>query len=260
MNNMVHFSFALSARMRAFIEVRDALDCLKKASEPMQPHSWLHAACDLRTSLLGEQGRKPALPEIIGLLQDMDLYLKKLIANLPNSYAESIQQARQNIANHITTLQNGIPTACNYLDQDALINAHLNAQKKHDWLGHKGCMQQSLPSLWHYPEERTGPLQQSIIPLQEAVSLLDHMLNGLVNWDKQTAIGGVGKIAPDRQASYGLIVIALPEEDVHRGIIPDITGNRLAIRIRFQQWSAGETAKELNRDQPYQLMLVPVGG
>jgi len=259
MSEMVQFSFALSPRMRSFIEVRDALACLESALVTQNSLYWLHAASDLRASLLGDQGRKPVQPEIIGLLQDMKTYLNKVAKELPH-YSARIQGACDQIETHIDKLQHGgMHEACQLLSNDALINAHLNTQKKHDWLGHKMCMQQILKTLWKSSDDRTTALHHALVPLSDAVNTLDGMLNDFVSWSKHIAEGGVGQVTPDRKASFGLLVIGIPEEDVSRGIIPDISGNRLAIRIRFQQWLPGKEPKDLTDDQPYSMMLIPLG-
>ncbi len=258
MTDMVQFSFALSPRMRAFIELRDALSCLEQACVNQQAVNWLHAACDLRASLLGEQGRKGAVAEIIALFTELKLYLKNLCDDAPQ-YLENIQQACDHIDRLIEQLQPGMPEACNYLAKDALLNAYLNAQKKHDWLGHKLCMQQSIRAIWNNSDSRTLPLHQALTPLCSAVDTLDHMLNDFVGWEKCIASGGSGHITPERGKSFGLLIIALPTDAVAEGIIPDISGNRLAIRLRFQQWRAGHAACDYNEDIPYAMMLVPVG-
>ncbi|GAV19548.1 hypothetical protein MMIC_P0485 [Mariprofundus micogutta] len=258
MSEIVQFSFALSPRMRAFIEVRDALVCLESAYVTQNTFYWLHSACDLRASLLGDQGRKHVIPEIIGLFQDMKAHLKKLVEDLPH-YSGKVQTACDNIDTHIEKLQDGMADACNFLARDALINAHLNNQKKHDWLGHRSCMQQSLKALWKSPDDRTTPLHHALVPLSDAVNTLDSMLNDFVSWSKHIAQAGVGQISPERKISYGLLVIGLPEDEVARGIIPDISGNRLAIRVRFQQWLPGQEPKDVHEDLPYSMMLIPVG-
>ncbi|MFQ5518597.1 MAG: hypothetical protein ACE5E3_01210 [Mariprofundus sp.] len=258
MTEMVQFSFALSPRMRAFIELRDALVCLETASVNQLGPNWVHAACDLRASLLGDQGRKNAIPEIIGLFSDMKVYLKKLCEDVPH-YREKIMQACDNIDVFITQLQPGMPQACQYLSQDALVNAYLNTQKKHDWLGHKLCMQQSIRAIWNKSDTRTLPLHQALAPLCNAVNTLDDMLNDFVGWEKCIATNGNGHITPERGKSFGLLVIALPADAVAEGIVPDISGNRLAIRLRFQRWSPGEAADDYAEDVPYAMMLVPIG-
>ena len=258
MTDMVHFSFALSPRMRSFIELRDALVCLESAEASRHAPSWLHAASDLHDSLLGEHGRKSAIAEMVALLTDMQAYLEKLGKEVPH-YQENIQHACSKIESHIRQLQSGLPEATNYLAQDALINAYLNAQKKHDWLGHKLCMQQSLKAIWKDAQLRTAPLHEALVPLCDAVNNLNDMLSDFVRWKQDIAVGGTGAINPERGSSYGLLIIGLPKEAVSQGIIPDISGNRLAIRLRFQQWLPGQPPQEIHDDQPYARMLVPVG-
>ncbi len=258
MTEMVHFSFALSPRMRAFIELRDALTCLETARSNRHGTKWLHAACDLRASLLGDQGRKGAIPEIIALLSDVKLYLHNLSADVPH-YREEIQQACDNIDLHIGQLQPGMADACDFLADDAMINAYLNTQKKHDWLGHKLCMQQSIDTIWSKSEMRTQPLHQALSPLRKAINTLDSMLNDFVGWKECVATGGVGQITPERGKSFGLLVISLPAEAVANGVVPDISGNRLTIRLRFQQWTPGQPPADYTEDIPYAMMLVPVG-
>ena len=146
-----------------------------------------------------------------------------------------------------------------FLAKDALINAYLNTQKKHDWLGHKLCMQQSVKALWKKSEVRTKPLHTALTPLCEAVNCLDDMFNDFVRWKQCVATDGTGHITPERGISFGLLVIGLPTATVANGIIPDISGNRLAIRLRFQLWNPGKAPQEVNEDQPYSQMLVPVG-
>lgn len=259
MSDTVRFSFALSSRMRSFIELRDALACLESAYLCGDGPSWLHAACDLQTSLIGEHGRKPAIPEVIGLLQDVDHYLQGLAKDAPH-YQEHIQKTCEEISQYVETLAPGLPQACSILENDALLAAYLNTQKKHDWLGHKLCLPQSMKAIWNNADARTRPLYEALQPLREAVTSLDEMLNDFVSWKKEVAVDGCGHITPDRKVSYGLLVISLPEEDVANGITPDISGNRLAIRIRFQQWLPGEKTKEYKQDQHYSMMLIPIGG
>lgn len=258
MTEKVQFSFALSPRMRAFIELRDALACLETSRDHRHAIRWLHAACDLRASLLGDQGRKGAIPEIIALLSDVKLYLNNLSADVPH-YREGIRQACEHIDEHIEQLQTGMTDACDFLADDAMINAYLNTQKKHDWLSHKLCMQQSIDTIWRTSDVRTQPLHQSLSPLYRAIHTLDSMLNDFVGWKECIATGGVGQITPERGKSFGLLVISLPSEAVANGVVPDISGNRLTIRLRFQQWPPGQPPVDYTEDIPYAMMLVPVG-
>ncbi len=257
MSDMVRFSFALSPRMRSFLELRDALHALNDAREQGHARDWLHAACDLRASLLGEQGRKCVIPELIGLLDAMQRHLNKLAGDVPQ-YQTSINKTCVTLDKHIHALQAGLSEFTAYLAQDALINAYLNTQKKQDWLGHKIGLPQSLDALWQGAANRSAWLQQGLAPLSTATHNLDQMLNDYVQWEEGTAKGGNSQITPERGITHGLLVIGLPEESVARGIIPDISGNKLAIRLRFQRWLPGQPPMELSDDQPYTMMLIPI--
>jgi hypothetical protein len=244
--------------MRAFIELRDTLACLETARLRQQGRNWLHAACDLHGILLGDQGRKAVLPEMIGLFADMQAHLKKLSGDIPH-YAKDIQRACNDIQAHIEMMQGGLPKATGFLARDALLNAYLNAQKKQDWLAHKLGLQQSIDVLWQNSRARTQPLHQGVKPLYEAILSLDQMFNDYVGWEKRSAIRGNGTITPERGTSYGLLVIGLSSSAVANGIIPNVSGNRLAIQLRFQQWRPGEPARAVTENQEYAMMLVPVG-
>jgi len=258
MKEMVHFSFALSPHMRSFIELRDALGCLEQASIDQSGVNWLHAACDLRASLLGDNGRKNAIPEVIKLFKSMKAYLKKLAEDVPK-YHDHILQSCIQIDLLVQQLKPGLPEACQYLAHDALVNAYLNTQNKHDWLGHELCMQQSIKAIWSHADMRTKPLHQALSALTQAVNSLNDMLNDFVGWEECVAINGTGHITPDRGKDHGLLVIALPKNAVAQGVIPDISGNKLAIRLRFQRWAPGEPPVSYAEDVPYAMMLVPIG-
>lgn len=259
MSGKVYFSFPLSSRMRAFIELRDALACLESARQKNDGPSWLHAACDLHASLTGDHGRKPAISEVVGLFQDVEAYLKGLSEGAP-LYKARIEKTCNSIRYHVEQIKPSAPSVIRTLEHDALLGAYLNSQKKHDWLGHKFCLQQSIGAIWKHADTRTSPLQQALLPICNAVSALNSMLNDFVEWKEDIATGGTGHITPSKSSPCGLLVIALPEEDVANGIIPDMSGNRLAIRVRFQQWRPGEKSVDYEEDQPYSMMLVPIGG
>ena len=83
LSELIRFSFALSSRTLSFLQVRDALDCLESARTHHEPYLWLHAAADLRTSLIGDLGRKAAVPEIIALLESTRTHLRNRAMDLP---------------------------------------------------------------------------------------------------------------------------------------------------------------------------------
>ncbi|HXH64239.1 MAG TPA: hypothetical protein VNH42_01890 [Mariprofundaceae bacterium] len=256
MTELVRFSYALSPRMQAFIELRNGLDCLDKAAQQQSAHAWLCAASDIRSSLTGDQGRKLALPEIVGLLVSMQAHLQSLAKDYPR-YAQTIQKACERLDAHMQNLRGGLGGAIDWLYNDSLISTHLNALKKQDWLGHKPALPQCLGTLWHPDHERVVRLGRELDPLRQAIRSLDQMLHEYVGWSVRTAEEGCDQITPERGVNYGLLVIGLEQAMVEAGITPDISGNRVAVRVRFQQWPPGEAARDFTDTFDYSMMLVP---
>jgi len=243
--------------MQAFLLLRDGLRCMEEAEHSGQSYLWLQACVDVRASLLGEQGRKPALPEILGLFVSVRTHLEKLAGEHPR-FRKSIDASCERIDEHAQALRDGLDEACRLLGQDALIGTYLNAQKKQDWLAHKSCLPQSLTTLWSEAIERRQELHEQLTDLASAVYCLDGMLHDYVMWEKRIAREGCDQINPERGIHFGLAVIGLDRKDVCQGIVPDISGNRLAIRLRFQQWLPGLPARQVQEDVAYSMMLVPV--
>jgi hypothetical protein len=256
MTELVRFSYALSPRLQAFIELRNGLGCLDKAVHQGNAHAWLCAASDIRASLVGDQGRKLALPEIVGLLVSMQAHLQTLAKDFPR-YSQTIQKACERLDGHMQNLRGGLSGAIDWLYNDALVSTYLNALKKQDWLGHKPALPQCLDVLWHPDHKRVVHLRQELEPLRNAVLSLDHMLHEYVSWTTRQAEDGCDQITPERGINYGLLVIGLDQAKVEAGITPDISGNRVAVRVRFQQWPPGETAHDFTDTISYSMMLVP---
>jgi len=256
MNNLIRFSFPLSPRMQTFMQLRDGLSCLAEAEREQQAYKWLQACADVRISLSGEQGRRPALPEVIGLLAAMQAHLEGLAEEHPK-FRDKIMDACETLGQHVQTLRGGMDSATRMLASDALIGAWLNALKKHDWLGHQQNLPQALPLLWQSVERRHY-LHDHLQELFEAVMGLHAMLHDYVAWERRLATEGSDQILPDRSTQFGLIIVGLTPEQVGAGVIPDISGNRLAIRIRFQSWLPGHAATPVQEDVPYHAMLVPI--
>lgn len=256
MTDLVRFGFALSPRMRSFMELRDGLRCLEHARQFNQPYAWLLAASDVRTSLLGEHGRKQAVPELVGLLSSMRTHLTQLAEGHPE-FRSKILEACDMINEYIESMRQGIQDGLDFLNEDALLGSYFNALKKQDLLAHKPSLSQSLNVLWSSARHK-DILSDYLHDLHAAVTHLDIMLNDFVGWESREAKLGSDQISPERGVEYGLLVVGLDPAAVQQGIIPDCSGNRLAIRIRFQQWKAGEAAHDIDFDQPYYAMMVPV--
>lgn len=255
MTKVVHFSFALTPRMRTWLGVRDAVRCLRSAREPLP---WLHAAMDLRASLLGEHGRKPALPDLAALIGATREAVAALGDQHPD-YAERIQATCERLDAHADALRETMEGVCHFLLDDALLLAWQDAQKKQDFLGHRACLPAGLPHAWRPDDARVERLNALIGPLAGMCETMEQVLYGWAPWEKRMADDGTDQITPARSANFGLMVVALPEADVRDGVMPEISGNRLAIRLRFLRWRAGEGPAPLDAPQRYGLMLTPIG-
>jgi len=256
MSQLIRFSFPLSPRMQGFLQVRDALSCLAQSNADGQPYVWLQACADLRISLFGEQGRRPGLADVTGLLSTMQEHLDLLAKEHPR-YCEQIMRSCATLERHEKNLRGGLEDAMTILSSDALIHAWLNGLKKHDWLGHQSHLPHALHTLWNNQERRQG-LHDALRNLSEAVIGLHGMLHDYVGWEHGLAVDGGDHIRLERDKEYGLFIIGLTAEQVEAGLVPDISGNRMAVRLRFQSWLPGKSATQVEEDVPYQAMMVPV--
>jgi len=152
----------------------------------------------------------------------------------------------------------GVQDAIDFFCEDALLASYFNALKKQDLLAHKPTLPQSLNVLWSGSKHK-DLLSDSLHDLHAAVTHLDIMLNDFVGWEKHHAVAGSDQITPERGVEYGLLIIGLDPAVVRQGVTPECSGNRHAIRVRFQQWTAGKPAGDINDDLPYYIMMVPVG-
>ena len=257
MVELARFSFALTPRMRSFIELRDGLRCLERARQSDHSYGWLLAACDVRASMLGENGRKQAVPELVALLASMRTHLTQLVENHPE-YRGKILEACDMIEKYIESMRLSVQDAMDFFCEDALLGSYLNALKKQDVLAHKPTLPQGLGLLWSSSKHK-DMLGTSLHDLHAAVTHLDIMLNDFVGWEKRIADAGSDQIVPERGVEYGLLVLGLDTAYVQQGIIPECSGNRHAIRVRFEQWKAGESACDVEDNLPYYSMMVPIG-
>jgi len=238
------------------MELRDGLRCLERARHG-DPYAWLLAACDVRTSLLGENGRKPAIPEFVALLASMRTHLTQLVENHPE-YKQKILEACDMIEGYIESMRSSVQDATEFFCEDALLASYFNALKKQDLLAHKPGLSQNLVSIWSASKHR-DMLGDSLHDLHAAVTHLNIMLNDFVGWEKHCAELGTDQLTPERGAEYGLLIIGLESALVQQGINPECSGNRHAIRVRFQQWKPGKAAQDVEHEIPYYAMMVPIG-
>ncbi|MDQ6955277.1 MAG: hypothetical protein Q9M20_07520 [Mariprofundaceae bacterium] len=256
MNALIRFYFALTPRLQAFIILRDGLQCLEYARQADHPYHWLQAASDVQTSLLGGHGRKLVIPELIALLKSIREHLHELAEKHPD-FSDKITSACDTIIQYEDDIRQCILPALNFLSEDGLIKAWGNANQKQDFLAHKLNFPQVLPIFWQSLKLQET-LAESLQELHSIVMHIDHMLNDFVQWESKTAEEGHAQITPSRDQTYGLLIIGLDTKWVERGIVPDFSGNRLAIRMRFQAWKVGEAQSTVHDDIPYQIMLVPI--
>lgn len=256
MSSLVRFYFSLTPRLQAFITLRDGLQCLEHARRQDNPYSWLQAATDVQTSLLGDHGRKPVVPELLALLKSMRAHLHKLAQDHPD-FSEQIIEACEAITEHEQTLRQCMPSILTLLNQDGILNAWVNANKKQDFLAHKLNFPQVLPIFWQSLNLQDA-FSESLQELCAIITHIDAMLNDFVPWADKVAEEGRAQITPPRGDQYGLLIIGLDSKWVQRGITPEFSGNRLAIRMRFQAWKAAESQAIIEEDIPYRMMLVPI--
>lgn len=256
MAELVRFSFPLSARMHAFVELRDGLIALESARQSNQPYAWLQAAADVRASLHGEYGRKQAQPELIALLASMRNYLNGLAEAHPK-FQRQLMESCDALLGHTEMLRQGLRGALDFLIEDGLINCYINAVQKQDFLAHRPLLAQTLGEFWRTSTHRDA-LSERLHELYSAVLHLDAMLNDFVRWQERRAEGGLDQITPERGSDCGMLIVGLDGDTVRRGIVPEFSGNRLAVRLRFLQYLPGESAKDVIEDQVYSLMKVPI--
>jgi len=256
MRDAIRFSLPLTKQMQSFLQLRDGLVCLQRAEAEGNVPAWLQASVDLRASLLGDQGRKPAIAELLSLFSSLRAYLQPL-AEKHHHFSSAIAKACHDIDMHVASIEGGLDEAIHFLRKDAVINVYHNGLQKQDWLVHRPCMPQMMPVLGHADAERRRILTALLQPLINAVSGLDNMLHDFVEWTPRIAHGGSDQIIPDRGSNYGLLVVGLEQDVVKQGIVPDIAGNRFSIQLRFQRWPSGDSACVVNEDVPYSMMLVP---
>lgn len=256
MSSLVRFYFSLTPRLQAFITLRDGLQCLEHARKQNNPYSWLQAATDVRTSLLGEHGRKPVTPELIALLKSIREHLDELAKKHPG-FSTQITDACQSITEHEQTIRQCVPGILSFLNQDGILNAWVNANKKQDFLAHKLNFPQVLPIFWQSLNLQDA-FSESLQELCAIVTHIDAMLNDFVPWSDKIAEEGRAQITPPRDDQHGLLIIGLDSKWVEQGITPEFSGNRLAIRMRFQAWKAAEPLAVVEEDISYRMMLVPI--
>lgn len=255
MGELIPISFALTPRLQSLIELRDALRCLYHANHNNSVYAWLLAAKELNDLLVGEGHKKPATPNILSLFHSMRKHLNGLSEKHPE-FTNQLQHACQQIDAHTQNIQHQLPAIADYLAQDGWLNAYADATRKMDFLGHKLGIPQTFPILWLSNHEQARQLQTLVEPLTQAIEHINQMLHSHVAWDYRTAEYGCDQILLNPQEEIGMLIIGIKASDLQQGIVPDCTGFRSTIRLRFSQWTPGERVKDCTHNQDYALMMV----
>lgn len=254
--NMMRFNFPLCSRMRSFLELQDGLRCLEFARQHHQPLAWVQAAADVRASLVGSVGNRQALSELQGLLSVIRHHLNNL-AMENEQFRKEILSACEMITADEAVVRTGFPELLQFLEHDALLQSWMNAVQKQDWLGHKYGFPRMISTFWNSLGMQDR-LREELQDLYAIVTHVDGMLNDFVPWSERCAVDGMDQISPPRNKEHGLLIVGLDLSYVQRGITPDFSGNKLAIRGRFHQWQAGKSLELVQEDIPYSMMLVPI--
>ncbi len=255
--DIVPIAFAITPRVQSFIELRDAMRCLIQAMHDHSPYAWLAAEKEVHDMLLGEGNKKPVTPNILSLFSSMSRHFKNLAAKHPE-FEANLKQACESIEEHAEHIRTSVPLAADFLTSDAWLTAYIDTIRKQDALGHKLALPQVIQILWNGDGQHAKQLYLLLEPIIQALEHLNHMLHAHVPWEQRLAESGADQITLHAQDDIGLLIIGLPQADIAQGILPNCSGFRSIIRLRFSQWKVGQVAQDVTFNQPYSLMMVPI--
>jgi len=243
--------------MQSFLECRNGLQCLNHAKKHHDMYAWLQAIQDLDESLKGSVARKPAVPEIIGLIHALQKHLKKLSLHSAH-FKQAILDAHDQLGEHELKLAQSLPELLDSIAEDGVIQSWVNSQKKMDWIGHRLFYPQILPVFWDSLGIQ-NKVEENLQDFHDMIRHVDGILHDFVPWTKASAKGGCDQVQIAAQEEpCGLLIVGLPLNLVQSGITPEFSGNRHTVRIRFQQYRMGKPCQIPEQDIPYQYMLVPI--
>ncbi len=243
--------------MQAFIELRDALRVLHQAHQQQSPYTWLSAAKETSDMLLGEGNKKPVVPTVLSLFHTMGKHFKGL-ANKHPDYKDNLMQAVHQLENEAEAIRQALPKTMPFLQSDALLTAYSDLIRKQDPLGYKCTLPQVLQTLWHGQSKHAHTLSTLLEPIIQSTESLNRMLHAHVPWEQRVAKAGTDQITFAAQDDIGLLIVGVSQDVLAQGIMPICSGFRSIVRLRFEQWQAGEVAQDVHQDQAYALMLVPI--
>jgi len=255
-NKIIPIAFALTPRMQSFIEFRDALRCLTQAMQNDAPYAWLPAAKELHDLLIGEGNKRPATPNVLSLFDAVRKHFHQL-SGKHLDFQSKLIKACEDIALNAEKIRQQVPAATDFLTSDAWLRAYSESIRKQDLLGHKLSLPQIIQPLWH-EGQRANSLFQLLEPAIQAVEHLNQILHAHVPWEQRIAREGFDQITLHAQDDIGLVIIGLRQDVLAQGIVPSCSGFRSTVRLRFSKWGAGKVEEDLQHDQNYALMAVPI--
>jgi len=258
---LVPIAFALTPRMQSFIELRDALRCMSQALHQNNPYAWMPATLDVYHLLVGKDKKKSAIPNIISLFDAMRRHFIALSDKHPE-FHDQLLAASAEIEHHAETIRQHVSPAVHFLSSDAWITAYEHAVRKQDLLGHKLTLPQIISLLWHADgqaeHQHASQLHNLLEPMIQGIEHLNQMLHAHVPWEHRVAKEGYDQITLAAQDDIGLIIIGVPQDAIAQGIVPSCSGFRAVLRLRFSQWKPGELERDIDHEQTYAVMAVPV--
>jgi len=256
-NQIIPISFALTPRIQSFLELRDALRCLAYADKANSAYAWLAASRELHDMFLGENNKKPVMPNIVGLFSVMQKHFTDL-SNKHPQFKKKLTQACEEIDQYSDNIRRDVPLAIDFLCTDAWLNAYYETIRKQDMLGHKQCLPQIIPLLWSGGGKHAQRLNQILTSLIQAIEYLDKMLHAHAPWQPRLAKNGCDIISINKQDGIGLLIVGITQPQVEKGIFPNYSGNRQQVRLRFNQLLPSQPIQSLEHDFNYSIMMVPI--
>ncbi|MDQ6989983.1 MAG: hypothetical protein Q9M19_08890 [Mariprofundaceae bacterium] len=256
-DNIIPITFALTPRMQSYLELRDALRCLQQAFEGNAPYAWLSAAKEVHDLLLGEGLKKVATPEVLSIFTSLQKHFEHLAAK-HSQFKDKLNQACTEISQHSDNIRRDIHLAADFLCADAWLTTFEENIRKQDFLGHQSSLPQIINPLWFGHGKHGQRLNKILTSLHQAMEYLDTMLHSHVPWQQRLAQEGNDQITIPKHEDMDLMIVGLQADDLAQGIIPQYSGSRRSIRLRFNQCLPGQPIKHVEHDQNYTLMLVSI--
>jgi cell division protein ZapD len=249
---MPSYDYPFNERIRALLRIEDLLGKIITNIESNQEHHHFLALqtllqlvdvidrAEVKLDLLQELSRQK---NVMLLLKD-----KKVIA------ADKIDA----LVNDIDSIMHQLQSDNNKLGQHLRINEWLmNIKQRITIPG--GISKFDLPSfqywLSRHENKRRDDLNQWIkplLPMQQAVYIILHILRGSGKIRHETAVAGVFHQLLGSAKPSQMLTVLLPE---NASYYPEVSANKYAINIRFHQLDALQKPQKFNEDVKFNLIL-----